>query len=114
VSVTFGAPVWVGNESRWRPSRRGRAVSRTQPRLGARPDRPGRRAAVHVRTTLDLDDQLVAALLERHPGRSKTEAIERAIADHLARDVAHDLLALRGKVDIEDTWRDLRAVDRHT
>src|SRR6266545_3943359 len=37
----------------------------------------------HMRTTLDLDDGLVEALTSRHPGLSRTEAIERAIRTYL-------------------------------
>ena len=32
-----------------------------------------------MRTTLDLDDGLVEALTSRHPGLSRTEAIEREV-----------------------------------
>lgn len=32
-----------------------------------------------MRTTLDIDDDLLDALLSRHPGTSKTQAIEDAI-----------------------------------
>lgn len=61
-----------------------------------------------MRTTLDLDDRLFQALMARYPGVTKTEAVERAIREHLAHDAAERLRALRGQVDIEDLTRELR------
>jgi hypothetical protein len=61
-----------------------------------------------MRTTLDLDDRLFEALMARYPGVTKTEAVERAIREHLARDAAHRLRELRGRVEIEDLSTELR------
>lgn len=61
-----------------------------------------------MRTTLDLDDELFRALLARHPGASKTEAVERALRAYLADDAARRLRALRGRLEIEDVSGDLR------
>ena len=41
-----------------------------------------------MRTTLDIDDDLLRTLLARHPGTSKREAVERAIAAYLSTDAA--------------------------
>ena len=62
----------------------------------------------HMRTTLDLDDDLLEALLARHPGATKTEVIELAIREYLAHDAATRLRELRGKVEIDDVSRALR------
>ena len=67
-----------------------------------------------MRTTLDLDDWLVNALLERSPGASKTEAIERAIRTYLESDAISRLIGLAGNFEIEDLSSELRAADRHT
>jgi hypothetical protein len=67
-----------------------------------------------MRTTLDLDDELMRALLERHPGSSKTQAVEHAIHEYLAADAYARIRALRGKLDIEDVSIELRRIDRHT
>ena len=67
-----------------------------------------------MRTTLDIDDHLLAALLARHPGVSKREAVERAIAEYLAKDAAARTMALRGAIEIEDVSADLRRADRRT
>jgi hypothetical protein len=67
-----------------------------------------------MRTTLDIDDHLLEALLARHPGVSKREAVERAIGDYLSRDAAARTMALRGSLEIEDVSADLRRADRRT
>ena len=67
-----------------------------------------------MRTTLDIDDELLHSLLARHPSASKREAVERAIRDYLARDAASRTRALAGRVDVQDLSADLRAADRHT
>jgi hypothetical protein len=65
-----------------------------------------------MRTTLDLDDRLMEALMARHSGESKTKAVEAAIEDHVRRKAVEGLLEMRGKLDIEDVSREMRAIDR--
>jgi hypothetical protein len=65
-----------------------------------------------MRTTLDLDDDLMEALMTRHPELSKTRAVETAIEEHVRRGAVDRLLAMRGKVDIEDVSKEMRAIDR--
>ena len=67
-----------------------------------------------MRTTLDIEDHLLEALLARHPGVSKREAVERAIAGYLSKDAAARTMALQGAIDIEDFSADLRRADRRT
>ncbi len=67
-----------------------------------------------MRTTLDIDDELLRALLARHPGVSKREAVERAISEYLSTDAAARTRALRGRVPVEDASEELRRVDRRT
>jgi hypothetical protein len=52
------------------------------------------------------------ALMTRHPGVSKTKAVEAAIEDHVRRGAAGRLLGMRGKLDIEDVSKEMRAIDR--
>jgi hypothetical protein len=66
-----------------------------------------------MRTTLDLDDRLMEALMARHPGETKTGAVEAAIAAHVRADTAARLRTLRGSVEIEDVSAQMRAIDRH-
>jgi hypothetical protein len=65
-----------------------------------------------MRTTLDLDDRLMESLMARHPGASKTKAVEVAIEEHLRRGAVDWLLENAGSIDIEDVSSELRAIDR--
>jgi len=66
-----------------------------------------------MRTTLDLDDALMEALMARYPEMSKTRAVETAIEDHVRRGAVDLLLKMRGKIEIEDVSREMRTIDRH-
>lgn len=50
--------------------------------------------------------------MARHPGESKTKAVEAAIAEHLRRGAVDWLLENAGKIEIEDVSREMRALDR--
>ena len=65
-----------------------------------------------MRTTLDIDDGLMESLLARHPGESKTKAVEAAIEEHLRRGAVDWLLENAGKIEIEDVSAEMRAIDR--
>lgn len=67
-----------------------------------------------MRTTLDIDDDLLRALLARHPGVSKREAVERAIRGYIGSDVVARVRALAGRVEIEDVSAEMRRHDRQT
>ncbi|HLI43492.1 MAG TPA: type II toxin-antitoxin system VapB family antitoxin [Acidimicrobiales bacterium] len=62
-----------------------------------------------MRTTLELDDALVASFTARLPGESKTEAIQRAVRLYLTHDAVDRLRQLAGTVEIEDLSGRLRA-----
>ncbi|MGH7643467.1 MAG: type II toxin-antitoxin system VapB family antitoxin [Candidatus Dormibacteria bacterium] len=65
-----------------------------------------------MRTTLDLDDALVDALMVTYPGVSKTEAIENAVRGWLQGSASQRLRALAGKLDLEDRSSSMRRADR--
>jgi hypothetical protein len=67
-----------------------------------------------MRTTLDLDDRLMDLLMARHPGASKTKAVEAAIEEHLRRGAVDWLLANAGTIEIEDVSAEMRSVDRRS
>lgn len=50
--------------------------------------------------------------MARHPGESKTKAVEAAIAEHLRRGAVDWLLANAGKLEIEDVSAEMRGVGR--
>ncbi len=64
-----------------------------------------------MRTTLTLDDQLIESLMKITGENSHTAAIKRALHDYLQYIRKQRLLALRGTVELEDTWRELRQLD---
>lgn len=66
-----------------------------------------------MRTTLDLEDDLMEALMARHPEMTKTKAVETAIEDHVRRGAVDWLLANAGSIEIEDVSKEMRAIDRH-
>lgn len=65
-----------------------------------------------IRTTLDIDDHLMESLMARYPGKSKTKAVEAAIAEHLRRGAVDWLLENAGKIEIDDVSKEMRALDR--
>ena len=64
------------------------------------------------RMWIDIDGYLLEALLARHPGVSKGEAVEQAITAYLTKDAAARTMALRGSLQIEDVSAELRRGDR--
>lgn len=68
----------------------------------------------HMRTTLDIDDELLGALMEQLPTASKTEAIETAIEAYVSHRSVARLRELAGTVDVEDLSTELRRSDRTT
>lgn len=67
-----------------------------------------------MRTTLDIDDALLHALMSRLPEASKTEAIETAIEAFVSRDALAQLRSMAGSIEIEDVSGEFRGLDRTT
>lgn len=65
-----------------------------------------------MRTTLDIDDRLMEALMIRHPGETKTKAVETAIESYVRRGAVDWFLANAGEIEIEDVSAEMRAEDR--
>ncbi len=65
-----------------------------------------------MRTTLDIDDRLMEALMTRHPGETKTKAVEAAIESYVRRGAVDWFLAHAGEIEIEDVSSAMRADDR--
>ena len=58
-----------------------------------------------MRTTINVKDDLLVALMERTQIRSKTKAIERAIQEYLEKKAIEDLIALSGQIHIDLDWQ---------
>ena len=66
-----------------------------------------------MRTTLEIGDGLLAALMARYPQASKTQAIEIAIAAHLSEDATAWLREQAGTVAFDESaWKEERASER--
>ena len=55
---------------------------------------------LRMRTTLDIDDELMAALEARHPGMSKTDLIETALRAYLALSSNYELRKMAGSLEL--------------
>ena len=57
-----------------------------------------------MRTTLNIKDDMIDALLKRTKSKTKTKAVEMAIREYLERKSIEDLIALSGNIHIELDW----------
>ena len=57
-----------------------------------------------MRTTLDIKDDVMDALLKRTKSKTKTKAVEVAIREYLEKKSIEDLIALSGNIHIELDW----------
>jgi len=58
-----------------------------------------------MRTTINVNDNLMNELIKRTKSRTKTEAIETAIKEFLDKKAIEDLISLSGKIDIDPDWQ---------
>jgi len=58
-----------------------------------------------MRTTINVSDELMSALLARTKAPTKTRAIETAIREYLDKKAVEDLISLSGKIDVDPDWR---------
>jgi hypothetical protein len=66
---------------------------------------------IQVRATLNIPDCLIDDLLKETKAKTKTQAITRAIEDYLQKRRYEKLIALQGKLDLEDNWREMEALE---
>ena len=57
-----------------------------------------------MRTTINVKDDLMNALMKRAMVGSKTKAIELAIKEYLEKQAIEDLIALSGQIRIDLDW----------
>lgn len=58
-----------------------------------------------MRTTINVNDELMNALMKRTGARTKTQAIVTAIREYLKRTAVEDLISLSGNIDIDADWQ---------
>jgi Arc/MetJ family transcription regulator len=64
-----------------------------------------------MRTTLSIDDELAQGLMLATGQKTPVAAIRQALQEYLQQARKQEVLALRGQVDIEDRWRELRQAE---
>lgn len=64
-----------------------------------------------MRMTLTLDDDMAEQLMRMTGEKTPLFAIRHALKDYLVAVRKQKLLALRGQVQVEDSWRQLRQLD---
>ena len=64
-----------------------------------------------MRTTLSIDDQVMQAVMHETGCSNPLDAVRDALQSYLQEQKLKKVIALRGKVQITDNWRKLRALD---
>ena len=65
-----------------------------------------------MRTSLNIDDAMLFEVMKATGKDNRSEAIRIALAAFLKQQRKNKILALRGKVDIEDNWQQLRELEK--
>ena len=65
-----------------------------------------------MRTSLNIDDAMLNEVMKITGVENRSEAIRIALASYLKQQRKNKILALRGNVDIEDNWQQLRELEK--
>ncbi len=66
-----------------------------------------------MRTTLELDEKLVAEVVTITKEKNKGKAVNKALSEYIRRIRTEELISMLGKTDLDlDDWYDLRHMDR--
>ena len=61
-----------------------------------------------MRTTINVDDDIMKVVMQETKAATKTEAVRRALEDFATRRNAEAIIALKGKVKFAVDWKTLR------
>jgi len=64
-----------------------------------------------MRTTLDIDQELLEELLRVTKERSKSRAVNRALREYLRRLRLKELRQMSGEVELREDWEELREME---
>lgn len=64
-----------------------------------------------MRTTLDVDPDLLAAVVETTGERSKTKAVSKALEEYVRHRRVAELRDIAGNIDLVNNLRDLEALE---
>lgn len=66
-----------------------------------------------MRTTINVDDAIVEDIIELTTAKTKTAAVNQALADYVRLKRKELLLSLPGKIKIDVDWRKARETRKH-
>ncbi|MGB4117356.1 MAG: type II toxin-antitoxin system VapB family antitoxin [Polaromonas sp.] len=66
-----------------------------------------------MRTTLTLDDKVIAQVVKTTGRSNPLDAIRDALQSYLQQEKLKQVIAMRGKLELQDNWRELRQLDTH-
>ena len=58
-----------------------------------------------MRTTINIKDDLMEALLALTKAKTKTKAVELSIREYIEKKSIEDLISLSGKINIDSDWQ---------
>ena len=65
-----------------------------------------------MRTTLDIDERLLGAVVKATGEKSRSKAVQKVLEDYLRRRAIDELRGSAGKIGIDDMQEEQRAADR--
>jgi len=66
-----------------------------------------------MRTTINVEDKVFDSLVTLTGARTKTEAVNRALAEYIRLKRKEELIGLSGKIRLKENWRKLRELEKH-
>ena len=64
-----------------------------------------------MRTTISIDEDLLAELMRTEPSVSRSEALRRAVKSHLRKKRVDEFMKLAGSRLVDLDWREMERVD---
>jgi len=64
-----------------------------------------------MRATLNIDDDLLEQVMKFTESSNRSEAVRIALKAYIRQQEIRKIRAMRGTMDIDDSWRELRALD---
>ncbi len=65
-----------------------------------------------MRTTLDIDERLLSAVVKATGEKSRSKAVQKILGEYLRRKAIDELRGNAGKIGIDDLQEEQRAADR--
>ena len=64
-----------------------------------------------MRTTINIQDGLMEALLIQTKAKTKTKAVELSIREYLEKKSIENIVALSGKINIDSDWQKMEEAE---